>query len=143
MLPQPRIDILEFQVPLLVVWRELVNVLSVTDQLNRCDDTGSPVLHTDRAPGPGGEVFSHEVIAQPKLQEDVVGGAVGAPLANRVEYRLSRVCLRVNHSVRDMSGVVIGAGDHTDPVTFLPGVPGVTEIRVAAAARGAGMFGAL
>src|SRR5262245_57293410 len=62
---QSRIEILKFQIPLLLVGRKLVNILSVANQLNRCDRTGSTELHPDRTSGPGAEVFAHEAIAQP------------------------------------------------------------------------------
>src|ERR1044072_9099376 len=96
---QPRIEITELQIPSLLVGRELVNILSVANQLNRCDRDGSPELHPDRVAGSGAEVFSHEEIAQPKLQEDIVGGAVRTALANCIEYGLARVVLRVDHGV--------------------------------------------
>ena len=49
---------------------------------------GAVDLHPERLWRRRREVVAHEVVAQPELEDDVVGRPIGVPLADGVEDRL-------------------------------------------------------
>ena len=84
-----------------------------------------------------------DVFAGLEIEDDVVGGAVGVTLANRLEDGFATGFVGVDVGVGNMGGAMVGTGDDAEFVAFLPCFPDKAFFPVTARVCGAlGLFGA-